>query len=536
MLDYESTTTKDLKRTTRLCSPNNLPFLQSQVLERIYVDIDNGHQTTIEELSSLTDYPASSKILLGAINSLLGKRFLLGSIEQPFSFSIPEERLSFFRRVIERSDYSYKHYSVKLLDNLANKPTQLMLPLQKPSISELNRLGIVHRWYTYLEDFPYWLIEQKIKDYNVGQNSLVVDPFCGSGTTLVAANMFHIDAIGFDTNPLMAFVSQIKTQWDIDIDEIRSNIIYITREFLRRVRDLPNIEFYDDLVSRMPKKEINQWLSPILQREVSLLKNIISSVEDVRIRGLLLFAMSKSCFDASYAALCPGTTFYPFREKKEFWDLFSDKVFQIYDDLKVIQSYDGFGKSRIINDTCLNARQYLEANTVDFIITSPPYPNDLEYTRQTRLELYLLDFVKNMKDVKALKKKMVKASTKLIFDDSDSARHVEKFESIQMVADEVKGALIGKNWGWDYPRMIKEYFGDMYLCIREFYPLLANSSHFLLVVGNQTSKGIMIPVGDILIDLAQSIGYKNCRKELFRMRRSTTHRRLLPEEIVILEK
>lgn len=517
-------------------SPNNLPFLQSQILESIYTDINNGHQTTIEELSSLTDYPASSKILNGAINSLLRKRFIQGSIEQPFSFTVPEERQIFFQRVIERNNYSLKHYSTKLLDKLGNEPTQLILPLEQSSISDLNRLGIVHRWYTYLEDFPYWLIEQKIKEYNVNPQSLVVDPFCGSGTTLVSANIFHIDAVGFDANPLMAFISQTKTDWDIDLDTLQSNTKYVTREFSGRVKDLLKIEFYDDFVSRMPKKEINQWLSPILQKEVSLLKSIINTIENEKIRRLLLFAMSKSCFDASYAALCPGTTFYPFREKKEFWDLFVKKVMQIYDDLRVIQSYNGFGKSRIINDTCLNVQQYIEANSIDFIITSPPYPNDLEYTRQTRLELYLLDFVKNMRDVKALKKKMVKGSTKLIFEESDSAQYVDKYESIQRVAGEVEEALSDRNWGWNYPRMIKEYFGDMYLCLYKFFPLLASGAQFLLVVGNQTSKGVMIPVGDILITLAQDIGYSKCSKELFRMRRSTNHRMPLPEEIVILEK
>ena len=29
-----------------------------------------------------------------------------------------------------------------------------------------------------------------------------------------------------------------------------------------------------------------------------------------------------------------------------------------------------------------------------------------------------------------------------------------------------------KNWGFDYPRMVKEYFGDMYLCLKEYLPLM----------------------------------------------------------------
>jgi hypothetical protein len=65
---------------------------------------------------------------------------------------------------------------------------------------------------------------------------------------------------------------------------------------------------------------------------------------------------------------------------------------------------------------------------------------------------------------------------------------------------------------------------------------MKKDSTFMLVVGDQTIKGVVIPVGDILIEIAEDIGYKNCKKELFRMRRSTGHTIPLPEEIVVIEK
>jgi len=535
-LEYSTMTEISTKITAGTRSPNNLPFLQAQILERIYLNISRSKDTSIEELAELTDYPKSSKILWGAIKSLIKKGFLIGTLEQPFSFSVPKERIDFFQKVIERSDYAHKHYSKLLVENFVSQPTQLMLFLERQSISELNRHGIIHRWYGYLEDFPYWLIEEKIKEYEVDKGCLVLDPFCGSGTTLVCANMFHINAVGFDTNPLMAFVSRVKTQWDIDMDKLRDAIVNVATKFLTEIKDLSNIHFIDESLSRMPKRELNQWLSPVLQREVSLLKREISKIEDVKIRELLLLAMSKSCFEASYVSLCPGTTFYPFREKRDFWDLFSDTVVQIYDDLKLVKQYDTFGKSRVINDTCLNIQQYLDKNSIDFIITSPPYPNDLEYTRQTRLELYLLDFVNNMAEIQQLKRKMVKSSTKLIFKESNSAKEVEGFREINEVANRIYEQTKDKNWGFDYPRMVREYFGDMYLCMKAIYPFLRDGGHFLLVVGDQTVKGVLIPVGDILITMAKTLGYKNCKKELFRMRRSTNHRIPLPEEIVVLEK
>ena len=86
----------------------------------------------------------------------------------------------------------------------------------------------------------------------------------------------------------------------------------------------------------MPTREINQWLSPILQKQVALTKDKINEIEDQKIRKIFLFAMAKSAFDGSYVALCPGTTFYPYRKKIAFYELFIKKLNQIYYDINVL--------------------------------------------------------------------------------------------------------------------------------------------------------------------------------------------------------
>ena len=517
----------------KIVNHNNLPFLQAQVLQKIYFDLFEHKKTTIEELSELTDYPKDSKILNDAIEALVEKDFLDGNLIT--GFSISENSLDLFSKIIKKNDYKHKRYSTNILQ--FTTPENFILKLFKEeTISEFNKYGTVHKWYDYLEDFPFSLIEDKIKEYKIKPNSLVVEPFAGSGTTCVSANFFRCNSIGFDANPLMTFISEVKTTWDIDLTLYKKQVIKVAEEFLEKIHDYDSLKLKKGFLQNMPKKELNQWLSPALQKEVDLLKNLIDEITDKKIKNLLLIAMSKSCLDTSYVSFCPGTTFYPFREKEEFWDLFNRKVIQIYEDLKKVQKHNHYGKSKLINDTCLNSSKYIKPKTINFIITSPPYPNDLEYTRQTRLEMYLLDFVKNMDDVQRIKKKMVKGSTKLIFKESKSEVFTLKFNDVKIVSDKIYEQTKDKNWGFDYPRMVREYFGDMYLCLKEFFPLMGKNAHFLLVVGDQTVKGVYIPVCDILIEMAQEIGYRNCKKELFRMRRSTGHSVLLPEEIVIIEK
>ena len=525
-------------KNQKLISPNKLPFLQSQILQKLFLDIHSNKKSYLNDIVKLTNYKKESKILNDAINALIVKKFIVGNFEK--GFSVPTYRIELYNQVIKKNDYKHKIYSKNILkfsyvNKLNGKNGTLFSEIK--TISDYNKEGICHKWYDYLEDFPYQLIEEKINEYKITKNSLIVEPFAGSGTTNITAKMFNIKSIGFDANPLMTFISKVKTTWNIDLKQLKKEIINVSEKFLNNIHNFDKLNIDKDFLERMPKKELNQWLSFALQKEVVLLKSYIKKIENQKIRDLLLLAMSRSALDASYVSFCPGTTFYPFREKEEFWNLFTNKVIDIYTDLEKIQSKKNtYVEATLINDTCLNAQKHIKSNSIDFLITSPPYPNDLEYTRQTRLEMYMLDFVKNMDDVQKIKRTMVKGSTKLIYKESNSAKYVADFESVQKVSNEIYEQTKDKNWGFDYPRMVKEFFGDMYLCLNEFLPLMKKDAHYLLVVGDQTIKGVYIPVCDILIEIAFKLGYSNASKELFRMRRSTGHNIALPEEIVILKK
>ncbi|OIO61771.1 hypothetical protein AUJ69_04165, partial [Candidatus Woesearchaeota archaeon CG1_02_47_18] len=407
--------------------------------------------------------------------------------------------------------------------------------INKTKLESLNGSGIVHKWYDYLEDFPFDFTWQKIKEHCTKKTDIVIDPFAGSGTTLITAKLTGHDAYGIDANPLMKFISETKTDWDIDLKAFKKNMFLVNKKMLDGFNKLDSIKLKTQFIELMPKKELNQWLSPNMQKQVAFTKEIIEEIEDIKIRNLFLFAMSKSAFNGSYVALCPGTTFYPYRNKTPFYELFVKKLNQIYYDLNVLSKMNHYGRVRVINGDSRNIDKLIPKK-VKLSLTSPPYPNDLEYTRQTRLELYLLDFVRNMDDVRNLKKTMVKGSTKLIFKESDSAKYVENNKLVNEVANKIAIALKDKNWGFDYPRMIREYFGDMYLNLKAHLNILDDDGVYILVVGDQTYKNIVIPVGKILAEMGTELGYRKVVIEHHRMRRSTTHNIPLPEENVVLYK
>lgn len=452
-----------------------------------------------------------------------------------------------YKEIKESLDHTLDKIRKSALDKIS---IQMPLNISPKQLAKLNNEDkIIHRWYTYLQDFPPDLVWNKLIEYNINSKQIILDPFVGSGTTLVTAKLFGVDGIGIDINPVASYVTSCKTEWKsdrvnatfifgedrFDFKELEYEMDGVLKDYHKASKVLEEIRLKTSFTETMPRMELNQWLGTRTQNEVAFLKERIEEIENHSIKRLMLVALISSAVESSNVSFCPGTSFYPFRKRPSFSTLFLEKLNMIYRDLFVLQKIDfQYGNTKVFNKDCRKCSDYLN-EPVDFIFTSPPYPNDLEYTRQTRLELFLLNYIANMDDVREIKKKMVKGSTKLIFKDSNSARYIQKFESIQKLANKIAEALSDRKWGWNYPRMVKEYFGDIYLSLIEFKKVLKKRSYALLVVGDQTYKKIIIPVGQIIVELAKDLDYKSAKLEIFRVRRSTAHKIPLKEEIVILE-
>src|SRR3972149_3222566 len=68
-----------------------------------------------------------------------------------------------------------------------------------------------HDWYRFVLSFPPHLVRDYIQKFELDQKSVVLDPFCGTGTTIVEARLAGIWAIGLEGNPFPHFASSVKT-------------------------------------------------------------------------------------------------------------------------------------------------------------------------------------------------------------------------------------------------------------------------------------------------------------------------------------
>src|SRR4030042_1987648 len=83
--------------------------------------------------------------------------------------------------------------------------------------SKNNKLSLedraFHDWYRFVLSFPPHLVRQYLDRFSLSDGSIVLDPFCGTGTTLVEAKKNSISSIGVEASPMAAFASHVKTNW-----------------------------------------------------------------------------------------------------------------------------------------------------------------------------------------------------------------------------------------------------------------------------------------------------------------------------------
>jgi SAM-dependent methyltransferase len=97
-------------------------------------------------------------------------------------------------------------------------PTNYSATLCEPKVSvgpqELEN-GQIHDWYRIVHGYSDHLVSGLLAEFDIDRKDLVLDPFCGTGTTLVECMKKSISSVGVDANPSSCFAARVKTKWDL---------------------------------------------------------------------------------------------------------------------------------------------------------------------------------------------------------------------------------------------------------------------------------------------------------------------------------
>jgi hypothetical protein len=77
---------------------------------------------------------------------------------------------------------------------------------------------MAHDWYRFVLSFPSHLVRDYVQRFGMEKGCRILDPFCGTGTTLVECKKLGIESVGIEANPMARFAAQVKVDWSPDPD------------------------------------------------------------------------------------------------------------------------------------------------------------------------------------------------------------------------------------------------------------------------------------------------------------------------------
>jgi hypothetical protein len=411
----------------------------------------------------------------------------------------------------------------------------------------------VHDWYRFVLSFPPHLVRNYLDRFQITAGQYVLDPFCGTGTTLVECKKLGVASVGVERNPMAHFASRTKLGWRVDPDRLMAHAEEVASRAIATLRAegiadeetrfAPTGRKSGTSFRTLPSEALaillKDSISPLPLHKVMVLFEALADHERFEFSGPERLALARVIVnDASNLHFGPEVGVGLPRADAAAIAPWLRTVRTIADDLRKLG--DRASTPALVHLTdARHLNEVITPESIDAVITSPPYPNEKDYTRTTRLESVILGFINNKAELRGLKQELLRSNTRSVYKVDADDQFVADHPEIQRVADtiEQRRVALGKTSGFErlYGRVTRLYFGGMARHLASLRTLLRPGARLAYVVGDQASYlRVMIRTGEILADLARGLGYEVASIDLFRTRMATATRAALREEVVVL--
>jgi DNA modification methylase len=275
------------------------------------------------------------------------------------------------------------------------------IDLSFADVPETERTKHVHRLHPYLGKFIPQLVEVFLKKYfQPGQ--IILDPFVGSGTTLIEANLLNMPSIGVELSEFSYLIAKVKTQ-KYNVELVEKEILDIlnkTKEFSRKIQKNQRSLFED--WDFKPSEYFKNWYHPRAIKEIYFYRSLIPNYQNQDILKIILSRSARSARQIPHYDLARPKK--PIKEK--YWCLKHKRYCEpVNNAIKFITRYSldtirrikEFDKLRTSAEIILlqgDARKIKlpVKKEIDGIFTSPPYLGLINYHEQHRYAYELFDF------------------------------------------------------------------------------------------------------------------------------------------------
>lgn len=406
-----------------------------------------------------------------------------------------------------------------------------------------------HNWYRFVLSYPPHLVRDYSSRFDLNPDTTVLDPFCGTGTTLVEAKKLGIPNVGIEAVPMAHLAAQTKVRWGVDPDQLLEHAELVAEKALGRlemegITDEPMVEtparvMLKTLDEDAQKLLLKDSISPLPLHKVLNLIEAINGEHDHEFTDYERVALAKVLpTQIGNLRFGPEVGVGQIQHDSAVVQPWIEAVRAMAEDLRELAPLQDtpaqvhLGDARAMNDL-------LDGRRVSAVITSPPYPNEKDYTRTVRLESVLLGLMSDRKDLQAMKRTLIRSNTRNVYRGDSDHEWVVEHKEISRIAEAIEARRIelGKTSGFErmYHRVTRLYFGGMARHFHTLSKVLKPGAQLAYVVGDQASYlRVMIRTGQLLAEVATEVGYEVEGIDLFRTRYATATGEQLREEVLLL--
>lgn len=361
--------------------------------------------------------------------------------------------------------------------------------------SETNYIS--HGYHRYPAKFIPQIVNRLIMEFT-NEDDIIFDPFGGCGTTLVESKVLGRRSIGFDINPVAKLITETKIT---PIDPIK--LTNYLRKFEKNYKKIKNLYIQSNHSERT-----NYWFDSPIQVELDRLFTAIHEIKDHKIRRFYLCAFShilKNCSKWLMKSIKPQID--PDKVPPDVFTTFIGHIkhmmlknSEFYLILEKSNNLKTSSKMRLRDST---KKFPLEDNSLDLIITSPPYVTSYEYADLHQLILLWLGdnperyfrWHKYAQQYQAFRGRFV--GTKL----GGNTRN-QKF--LGFFAHQIISEL---PYNRNYGRSVAKYFSDTQKAISEMFRVLKPGKRACIIIGNTTLAGVKVKNAEVAAEQMQDAGF-----------------------------
>lgn len=465
------------------------------------------------------------------------RKFSFGNTEyeityMPYVYNGPDDQLEFYNKLIDMQEnvvnrQEWKKYARRLsLVKVADGEVTGQYLLEKPKDNNKSWSADsgAHGWHRYVGRFPAQLVRAIINSFALNEDDLILDPFCGSGTTVVEARLLGISALGIEISPLSAMISRVKSGFPNNTKEICKHIELLEEFYIKKYTEFVGEKSidslsYEDIMGRegnyiktFPNME--KWYTKEALLGTSIIVEYILAIKDnkyiAEFIATALSAKMRSIGNVDVDVVRAEYRKTP-RENVDVLKLVLSQLRKFVKSITLMNTShkDIIGKSdsvKVIEGSCLSVD--IEPNTISAIITSPPYGvESLSYLRTHLLSFRALDPVLGV-DPYNFGGEVI--GSEYLSDDDVNVEEL-KVISKSITFKEFFDELLKKEELVKHRKrilMMMKFFEDMDNLVINFQKWLKRGGKVAFVIGNKKIDDYIIPTDKIMTEIFESNGFK----------------------------